>query len=181
MWYALAMTMVLRPGQSVEDLVERGNASCPRCGGALSRWGRARSRLVRAPDGERPVQPRRVRCISCQVTQVVLPPEVLVRRRDEVLVVGRAWRSAVAGAGARRVASELGLPMETVRGGVRRLRALLRATYGGQPEGDRDRLRRGLAVLTAEARAAGCHREDEMWHYVAFRSQGLLLINTNWL
>jgi hypothetical protein len=115
------------------------------------------------------------------VTQVVLPPEALVRRRDVVVVVGRAWRSAAAGAGARRVASELGLPMETVRGWLRCLRSLLREAYGGPPEGDSDRLQRGLATVTAEAHAAGWHREDEMWRYVAFRSQGLLLTNTNWL
>ena len=33
--------------------------------------------------------------------------------------------------------------------------------------------------MTAEARAAGCREEDDLWEFVAFRSQGMLLFNTN--
>ncbi|MCU1374483.1 MAG: hypothetical protein JWO68_1769 [Actinomycetia bacterium] len=175
------MTMVLRPGQSVEDLVARGNTACPGCAGALSRWGQARSRVVRGPGGEQRLRPRRVRCRACRVTHVVLPPDALLRRRDGVAVVGRAWRSAAAGAGARRVAHQLGVPMETVRGWLRRLRVLVQEAYGGPTDGHQDRLRRGLAFLTAEADAAGCRDEADLWRFVAFRSQGRLLCNTNWL
>src|ERR1700677_2469583 len=98
------MTMVLRAGESLDDLVVTGNDSCPGCGGALRRWGQARWRVVRSPDGDWGFRPSRVRCADCGVTQVVLPADVLVRRRDAVVVVGRAWRSFAGGSGARRVA-----------------------------------------------------------------------------
>jgi len=174
------MTMVLRPGRSLEDLVAAKNTSCPRCGGQLSRWGQARSRSVRGPDGEHEIRPRRVRCTSCRVTQVVFPAEVLVRRRDSATVVGHAWRDAAAGKGARRVARRIGVPMETVRGWLRRLRSLLQERYGGPAHGHQERLQRGLAFVTAEARRAGCRTEHEVWQFVSFRSQGLLLFNTSW-
>ena len=180
MCYALGMAIVLRPGQPFEELVAAGNTACPHCQGPLSRWGWARPRVVRRPDGERKLRPHRAWCRTCGVTQVVLPPESLVRRRDAAAVVGRAWRSSAAGAGARRVARQLGVPMETARGWLRRLRALLAARYGGPADAHRDRLQRGLTAVLAEAARAGCRAEDDVWAFVAFRSQGLLLANTNW-
>lgn len=50
----------------------------------------------------------------------MLPVEVLVRRRDEVEVIGAALLAWLAGAGHRQIASELGLPADTVRGWLRR-------------------------------------------------------------
>lgn len=175
------MVMVLRPGQPFDDLVGEGNTACPRCRGALSRWGRGRPRAVRRPEGEQPLRPPRARCRACGVTQVVLPPEVLVRRRDSIVTVGLAWRRAVEGAGVRRIGREAGVPPTTVRGWLRRLRSLFGDRYGGPPEQHRERLRRGLQVVTGEAGDAGCRADPDVWAFVTFRSQGLLLAtNTNW-
>jgi hypothetical protein len=172
------MTMVLRPGEAFDELVAGGNRGCPRCGGTVARWGRGRWRVVRAPGGEQRVQPHRVRCVACGVTHIVLPPDLLVRRRDAVVVVGRAWRFAAAGVGARRVARELGLPLETVRGWLRRLRAVLAVRYGTTAGNSRGRLQRGLADVEADAAVSGW-RDDQVWLFASFRSQGALLSNTS--
>src|SRR5690606_1819850 len=111
--------------------------------GRLRRWGQARWRSVRgAGAGETRFRPPRVRCADCGVTQVVLPADVLVRRRDAAVVIGRAWRAFAGGAGARRVAAGLGLPMETVRGWLRRLQALAAAGDGARAAGRRGGVRR---------------------------------------
>ena len=181
MWYAPAMTMVLRPGESAEDLVAAGDGGCPRCGGSLRPWGHARARAARGPAGEWWYRPQRVRCSSCRATQVVLPPEVLLRRRDGVAVVGAAWRSCAGGVGVRRTAVALGLPMETVRGWMRRLRDLVGTLHAAPGERDPARLHRGLARRTASARAAGWVAEDEVWRFASHGSQGRLLArNTSW-
>ena len=170
------MTIVLRSNESLKDLVTGGNGGCENCGGGLRRWGHARWRMVRGFDGEDRYRPPRVRCKGCGVTHVVLPDEVLLRRRDAAVVIGRAWRGFAAGAGARRVAAALGVPMETVRGWLRRLRALAQAE-GVVAAGT------GLDVSLArwEARAAdaGCTEEREIWRFVAHRTQGRLLSNTS--
>jgi hypothetical protein len=172
--------MVLGPSESVEDLVSTGNASCPGCGGALRKWGWARWRVVRDLNGEWGLRPSRVRCDDCGVTHVVLPAEVLVRRRDAMAVVGRAWRSFARGSGARRVARVLGVPMETVRGWLRRLRALARDRYGSFPSLDQPALGTTLTFVVGEAARAGYHAEADLWRFVAYRSQGQLLYNTSW-
>lgn len=176
------MTMVLRPDQSVDSLVARGNASCPRCQGELRRWGWSRWRAVRGRVGEWRHRPPRVRCRSCGVTHVVLPPEVLVRRRDEVAIVGAAWERYVAGYGVRPTAEALGLPLETVRGWLRRLRQLARAATSGHPgASERSNLQRALALLAASARDEGWNAEADLWRFAAFRSQGTLLLrNASW-
>jgi hypothetical protein len=169
--------MVLRPDESVEALVAAGNRSCPACGGSLRPWGRARWRVVRDLGGQWGHRPARVRCTACRVTQVVLPPDVLVRRRDAVAVVGRAWCRAADGQGVRRIAVALGVPMETVRGWVRRLRALVAVTRPAASTAAR--LRMGLAALEADAAAAGWQGEGDVWRFAAHRSQGRLLRNTS--
>jgi hypothetical protein len=173
------MTMMLRPGQSVDDLVESETGSCPVCGGPLRKWGYSRWRLVRGagPTGFRPA---RVRCVDCKVTQVVLPADVLVRRRDAVAVVGRAWRFFAEGTGVRQVAGHVEVPMETVRGWLRRLRQLAQVMLGwsrsptpgvaGRPE-----LRRALALLEADAATAGWLGETDLWRFASYRSGGKLL------
>jgi hypothetical protein len=76
---------------------------------------------VRGPGGEiRWLRPRRVICRSCRATHVALPDTVLVRRRDQVEVIGAALVHAATGIGARVSAQRLGLPHETVRGWRRR-------------------------------------------------------------
>jgi transposase-like protein len=174
------MTMVLYPGQSLADLVGTANGSCPGCGGSLRRWGNARWRVVRGSAGDSRLRPGRVRCRACGVTQVVLPAEVLVRRRDAVAVVARAWRLAAAGIGARGVAARLGVPMETVRGWLRRLRQRVAIMYGRTRGDDRERLGWALAYVEAAANGAGCTGPDDVSRFVAYRSQGRLLSNTSW-
>ena len=173
------MTMVLLPSESLDDLVATGNGACPGCGGSLRRWGQARWRVVRGLGEEWGFRPPRVRCARCRVTQVVLPADVLIRRRDAVVVVGRAWRSSVGGAGARRVAAVLGLPMETVRGWLRRLRAVVQVRDGSGVAGTCDPLRAALADWEAEAGGAGWRDEEDIWRFVAHRTQGRLLCNTS--
>jgi len=51
---------------------------------------------------------------------VLLPDVVLLRRQDEVLVIGAAIEARVAGQGYRRIASRLGVHADTVRGWLRR-------------------------------------------------------------
>jgi transposase-like protein len=174
------MTIVLGPDQSFADLVAAANNSCPACGGALRRWGNARFRVVRRASENLRFQPGRVRCRHCGITHVVLPNEVLVRRRDAMTVVARAWRLFADGAGARRVARLLGVPMETVRGWQRRLRVRALILFGLRRGTDRDRMRWALAYVEAAAHQAGWHDDGEIWRFVAYRCQGRLLCNTNW-
>jgi hypothetical protein len=172
------MTMVLRPGESMDDLVGPEAGACPGCGGPLRRWGHGRWRALRGGEGEPGFRPGRLRCGGCGVTHVVLPAEGLLRRRDAVAVVGRAWRAFASGAGARQVARRLGVPMETVRGWQRRLRALARVLYGPPRGSGRDQLRRALARTVNEATRAGWHGETDLWRFVAYRTQGRLLSPT---
>jgi hypothetical protein len=54
---------------------------------------------------------------------VLLPDVVLLRRRDEVVVIGAAIEAKVAGVGHRRIAERFGVPKDTVRGWLRRFAA----------------------------------------------------------
>jgi len=51
---------------------------------------------------------------------VLLSEQGLLRRRDEVVVIGAAIAAKVAGLGYRRIARGLGVPADTVRGWLRR-------------------------------------------------------------
>jgi hypothetical protein len=51
---------------------------------------------------------------------VLLPDVALLRRQDEVSVIGQAIEANVAGVGYRRIAAGLGVPADTVRGWLRR-------------------------------------------------------------
>jgi hypothetical protein len=55
---------------------------------------------------------------------VLLPDAVLARRVDTVAVIGAALTDAAAGAGHRRAAERVGRPASTVRGWLRRFRAV---------------------------------------------------------
>jgi hypothetical protein len=173
------MTIVLCPGQSVADLVVTTNSSCPGCGGTLRRWGNARWRVVRGSAADWRYRPARLRCRGCGVTQVVLPATVLVRRRDAVAVVGKAWRCFAGGGGSRRVARLLDVPMGTVRGWLRRLRTRAGIMFGSRGN-EHDRLAWALAYVESAADTAGWQTEDDVWQFVAYRSDGRLLCNTSW-
>lgn len=113
------------PGRVEIELV--CGLACPACGEGLARWGWARVRTVRGAGGaSRQVRPRRARCRGCGRTHVLLGDDLLLRRRDEVAVIGSALVAHAAGEGHRPIAGRLGVPVATVRGWLRRFR--LRAT-----------------------------------------------------
>lgn len=117
------MLIVCAEQARVESELVGGVLSCPSCRGVLGPWGHARVRVVRCAAGERSLRPRRARCRTCTGTHVLLPDLCLLRRRDEVAVIGAAIRARVAGAGYRTIAGRLGVPADTVRGWLRRFAA----------------------------------------------------------
>ena len=104
----------------VESELLAGALSCPSCRGVLGPWGHARERVLRCLAGDRWLWPRRARCRGCAGTHVLLPEVALLRRQDEVSVIGAAIEAKVAGRGYRRIASRLGVHADTVRGWLRR-------------------------------------------------------------
>lgn len=118
------MVTVGKDVSEVEARLAAGLLVCPGCEGRLGPWGHARPRVLRGSDG--PVarcRPRRTRCGSCGVTQVLLPVNALLRRADEAGVIGAGLVFAAMGWGYRRIAERLGRAAGTVRGWVRRCRA----------------------------------------------------------
>ncbi len=116
----------------VEAGLSSGVLACPSCRGMLGPWGHARNRVLRCRGGDRWVRPRRARCRGCAGTHVLLPDVCLLRRQDEVSVIGAALAASVAGVGYRRIAGRLGVPADTVRGWLRRFAeraGLLRAHF----------------------------------------------------
>jgi hypothetical protein len=107
--------MVGADSAEVEQRLSVGELVCP-CGGDLTRWGYARARTVR---GAGVLRPRRVRCLSCRVTHVLLSIACLLRRADGVEVIGAALRAKAAGVGHRPIAAGLDRPVSTVRGWLR--------------------------------------------------------------
>ncbi|MCA1679172.1 MAG: DUF6431 domain-containing protein [Actinobacteria bacterium] len=110
------MLMVCAEQARVESELTGGLLSCPSCRGVLAPWGHARRRVLRCSVGDRWLRPRRARCRGCAGTHVLLADVALVRRRDEVSVIGAAIEAKVAGEGYRRIAFRLGVPADTVRG-----------------------------------------------------------------
>ena len=107
----------------VERGLVAGGLECPNCRGRLRPWGSARRRVLRCADGEQWRYPRRGRCRGCRRTHVLLCDDSLVRRRDEVAVIGAALVSKAAGHGHRHAADRLRVPAATVRGWLRRFAA----------------------------------------------------------
>jgi hypothetical protein len=103
------------------DLVA-GALACPRCGGRLRPWSWAPVRRIRLLDGAAAVRPRRTRCATCRGTHLLLPAWCLPRRADAAEVVGTALVAHAAGQGHRRIATELGRPVSTVRRWLRAVR-----------------------------------------------------------
>lgn len=61
-------------------------------------------------------------CGRCSSTHVLLPAELLPRRRDDVAVIGAALVAHAGGAGRRRIAAQLDRPVSTVRNWLRGFR-----------------------------------------------------------
>jgi hypothetical protein len=104
----------------VEAELVGGLLGCPSCRAVLGPWGHARERVLRCAVGDRLLRPRRARCRGCEGTHVLLPGMALLRRRDEVSVIGAAIAAKVAGEGHRPIVERLAVPKDTVRGWLRR-------------------------------------------------------------
>ena len=125
------MLIVCAERARVEADLVGGRLGCPSCREVLRPWGHGRERVLRCRSGDRLLLPRRARCRGCLGTHVLLPDLCLLRRRDEVSVIGAAIEANVAGEGYRRIAGRLGVPADTVRGWLRRFagRAELLRSY----------------------------------------------------
>lgn len=118
------MTLIVSDDLRVtEDELIQSKLLCPSCKGVLRPWGSARVRTVRTISGVTTVRPRRTRCTSCSKTHVLLPDKLLLRRVDEVDVIGSALLRSSLGDGYNKVATAISRPLSTVRGWIRRFRA----------------------------------------------------------
>jgi hypothetical protein len=120
---------------------------------------------------------------------VLLPEIAVLRRHDEVLVIGAAIVQSLAGWGYRRIASRLGVPADTVRGWLRRfseraelLRVLFtRSAVGLDPElGPVMPAGNGVADAVEAVAIAGRawalrFGPAELWQVASRLSGGLLL------
>ncbi len=187
------MLIVCADEARVECELVGGALSCPSCRGVLGPWGRARARVLRCAAGERVLRPRRARCRGCAGTHVLLADIALLRRRDEVAVIGAAIEAKVAGQGHRPIAARLGVPKDTVRGWLRR--------FAADSEAIRAHFTRWAVALDAELGAmlpAGSGVADALeavavavrawvlrfgpglaWSLVSALSAGVLLCNTS--
>lgn len=114
------MLIVCAEEALVEAELVGGLLGCPSCREVLGPWGYARERVLRCVSGDRWLRPRRARCRGCAGTHVLLPDLCLLRRQDEIAVIGAAIEAKVAGEGYRRMAARLGVRADTVRGWLRR-------------------------------------------------------------
>jgi hypothetical protein len=120
--------------------------------------------------------------------------DTLVRRRDAVEVIGAALAAKATGAGHRRAATMVGVPVSTVRGWLRRFARnaeqirvwftvlahdldpmLAPVTPTGSPIGD-------AVEAVAVAARAGALRLGPVapWRFASAASRGRLLSNTGW-
>lgn len=110
------------PAAVEADLVA-GRLECTRCSAALRRWGHARRRVLHRVETKEWLRPRRAICAGCGATHVLLPEDTLVRRRDDVEVIGAALVAKAGGSGHRSIAAELGREPSKVRRWLRRFAA----------------------------------------------------------
>ncbi len=181
------------PAKVEVDLTE-GRAACPGCGGVLARWSFARRPLrahaVRpntrcahgAPAAGSARRPRCC-CLTC----------CCAGGWTQWQLIGRALTAAAGGAGCRRAAVLVGRPLTTVRGWLRRARAVaaqlavhftvwahrLDANLGPiAPSGSA--LADALAAIGAAARAASLRLGPRpAWSWASALSGGMLLSNTS--
>lgn len=114
------MLIVCAEQALVEAELVGGLLGCPSCRAVLGPWGHGRERVLRCAAGDWLLRPRRARCRGCAGTHVLLPDLCLLRRQDEVAVIGVAIEASVAGSGFRSIADRLGVRAGTVRGWLRR-------------------------------------------------------------
>jgi transposase-like protein len=165
--------------QAMVLVAASSRSRCPHCTGPLQSWGYARPRTIRASGTERTVRPRRLRCRDCGATQVVLPQGLLARRRDAAWVIGRALRLHQKGWGARRIAEAVEVPQETVRGWIRRWRAVGHRFDPAPPALAKGSHRVALVAFLATGHQAGRRSDQAVWNWIARDTGGLLLANTS--
>lgn len=108
--------MVVSGLDQAEQLLLRGELSCPHCEAVLRPYGHSRTRMVRGLGSTRlTVTPRRARCSSCARTQILLPTSLVLHRADSTEVIGNALVTKAKGAGVRTLAARFDRPESTVR------------------------------------------------------------------
>jgi len=183
--------VVLDEARAHRELCERV-LPCPGCGVSLRPWGYARGRWLRLSGGGRAwLRPPRGRCAGCRVTHVLLSARAPARRADSIEVVGEALLAHAQGRGHRAIAADLGLPADTVRGWLRRVRAraswlaTVATTWAHRYDAQYDvtsaktgsPLREALAALGAAA-SASVRRLGFLgspWELISVITRGLLL------
>ncbi len=101
-----------------------GELACPAssCSGRLRPWGHARPRRVRRLGGARVwLTPARARCGHCRASHVCLPGWAAPRRGVDIATIATGLAGRLRGQSHRRIAADLGVPPDTVRGWLRRL------------------------------------------------------------
>jgi hypothetical protein len=178
----------------VESDLVGGLLACPSCQGVLGPWAHGKWRALRRRSGkEDRIRPRRSICRgACGGTHILLPDDGLVRRRDEVAVIGEAIEAKASGDGHRRIAARLEVPEWRVRSWLRRFaeRAVLTREHFTRwahaldvslgPAGpSRGAFADALDAIGVAARAAVLRFGPRpQWPWVASASGGALLCNT---
>jgi hypothetical protein len=177
----------------VERELLAGEIVCPDCSGGLRPWGSARRRVLRCSEAEVWRCPRRGRCVGCRRTHVLLSQDSLVRRRDEVGVIGAALVAKAGGDGHRRAAERVGVPAATVRGWFRRFAANAEAirvwftllAHGLDPvlgpiSPSGSKVGDAVEAIAVAARAAAVRLGSLLpWQFAVRGSRGGLLSNTS--
>lgn len=181
----------------VEQELVGGLLACPACREGLGPWGQGRWRVLRRGEGEEErFRPRRARCRAgdCKKTHVLLPDTSLIRRRDEVAVIGTAVQTKAAGSGHRPIAAALGLPASTVRGWLRafvRDAEAIRAHFTrwahaldpslGPIQATGEAFSDALEAIGVATRAAVLRLGSRpAWSLASVMSGGALLCHTSW-
>jgi len=178
---------------AVETDLMGGRLACPTCGPGLRPWGQSVEREVRLRVGSERRRFRRSICRACGATHVLVPEDTLLRRRDDVEVVGVALTAKARGDGHWRIATDLGRSASTVRGWLRRFAAMagaLRehfARWAHALDPGHDRCSPGGSVLFDAVEAIGVlgvvtvrlFGPRSPWSLASFVTGGGLLCNTS--
>lgn len=147
------MKSVAASVDDVEAALCAGFLRCPSCTGTLRGWGWARRRNVRTLTGSISIRPRRARCAQCQLTHVLLPDFMVLRRADTIEVIEAALDASSRAWGYRRVARALDRPASTVRDWLRRWKKRMLHFGSSSAEDWRGIVRRAEGRFLAPVRA----------------------------
>jgi hypothetical protein len=97
-----------------------GRLGCPRCGGVLRVWARARTHRVYAADGGRiELMPDRGLCRGCGVSHVIVPAWYVPRRAYTVDVIGQVLLGGAERTPYAVLAERAGVPAGTIASWLR--------------------------------------------------------------